>query len=447
MRVVRRQRRSLSHQTRRQHTDDSSSELKLRPPGYATSRSGFFRESGRALDVCEEEGDGAGREVVSHAGDHPAGMDLASSPCPPKSHGSRRIRDRIAREASRTQPGDPAQRVARSALSRTTVWFSYVRLNGRSTCAQCCASPSRRARGARPRVRRLRDAAVPRRARASDPAARPRHYADRRDLGIHRLPAVRLRRNADRRSPWRHVRKEADTPRRDVGASRRLVDRRARDDASGVDRSPRDPRHWRRDVPTRIWDHPRRVPARASGRRDRAHLGSARDRRWPRHRARRADHRQPGLPLALLDPVRRHRRDGGRHHVLHSGVAHPGPRLGRLAWRRIALVLARLPLARDQRGAAVGMGIGTNDRAARRRGRGRSRVGRRRGPDDERTRRHADDAAASGLVDEPGRVPDRLRSVQRVRAHPSVRPDPAVKRLRLRLIRDPVGPVPRSRRR
>ena len=66
---------------------------------------------------------------------------------------------------------------------------------------------------------------------------------------------------------------------------------------------------------------------------------------------------------------------------------------------------------------------------------------------DERARRHADDAPASGLVDEPGWLPDRLRPVQLVRAHSSVRSDAAVERLRLRLVRDPVGPLPRSRRR
>ena len=77
------------------------------------------------------------------------------------------------------------------------------------------------------------------------------------------------------------------------------------------------------------------------------------------------------------------------------------------------------------------------------RGRDRSRVDRRREPADERARRHADDAAASGLVDEPRRVPDRIRPVQRLRAHPSVRPDSAVERLRLRFVRDRVRPVPR----
>ena len=133
--------------------------------------------------------------------------------------------------------------------------------------------------------------------------------------------------------------------------------------------------HRRRDLPARLRNHPRRVPARARCRRNRAHLGPARDRRRPRHRARRADPRQPRLPLALLDPVRRHRRDGDRHDVLHPGVAHPCPGIGRLARRRAALPLARLPLARDQRGASVGLDLGANDRAARRRGRGRSRAG------------------------------------------------------------------------
>ncbi len=38
-------------------------------------------------------------------------------------------------------------------------------------------------------------------------------------------------------------------------------------------------------------------------------------------------------------------------------------------------------------------------------------------------------------------LPDRLRSVQRVRTHPSVRPDPALERLWLRLVRHPIGPV------
>ena len=55
---------------------------------------------------------------------------------------------------------------------------------------------------------------------------------------------------------------------------------------------------------------------------------------------------------------------------------HPSsPRLGGLGRRCAALLLARLPAPCDQRGAAMGLDIWTNDRVARCRGRGRSRVG------------------------------------------------------------------------
>ena len=60
-----------------------------------------------------------------------------------------------------------------SDLDDDVVQGWYVRLNAGSSCTRRRSSSSPRARGARSRVRRLRDAAVPRRARAPDPAARP----------------------------------------------------------------------------------------------------------------------------------------------------------------------------------------------------------------------------------------------------------------------------------
>ena len=63
---------------------------------------------------------------------------------------------------------------------------------------------------------------------------------------------------------------------------------------------PRDPGRRRRDLPARLRDHPRRVPARAGGHLDRADLGDLRHRRRPRPRARRRDRRPPVRALDLL---------------------------------------------------------------------------------------------------------------------------------------------------
>ena len=56
-------------------------------------------------------------------------------------------------------------------------------------------------------------------------------------------------------------------------------------------------------------------------------------------------------------PCARGRRDGDSNDALHPGVTHPCRGLRRLARRGPALLLARLRLARDQRGASVGMDL------------------------------------------------------------------------------------------
>ena len=270
-------------------------------------------------------------------------------------------------------------------LATTPERFSYVRLNGRSTCAQCCAPYSPRARGARSG----RAAATRCCSRSSCPRLPTlQHDLDTTPTGVtwvftaYLLSASVATPIAGRLGDMFGKKRTLLVVLAGLAGGTLiaalattlpvLIVARTIQGLGGA------------IFPLAFGIIRDEFPRERVAGRDRAHLGSARDRRRPRDRARRADPRQPRLPLALLDPVRGHRRDGGRHAVRHPGVADPGPRLGRLARRRAALALARLPAARDQRGAAVGLGIGTNDRAARRRGRGRSRVGRRRGPDDER---------------------------------------------------------------
>ena len=95
-------------------------------------------------------------------------------------------------------------------------------------------------------------------------------------------------------------------------------------------------------------------------------------------RPRRADPRQPQLPLALLDPVPSSLQQ--RSPPCSSFPSRrSGPRARSIGGRRTSFLLARLPVAGDQSGAAVGMDIGENDRAAGGRGGGWYRVGRHRG--------------------------------------------------------------------
>jgi hypothetical protein len=61
----------------------------------------LVQELRRALHIGEEEGDGAGREIVSQSPDHPPGPIRRLVPCRPRrDHASGRIRDRLAQERS-----------------------------------------------------------------------------------------------------------------------------------------------------------------------------------------------------------------------------------------------------------------------------------------------------------------------------------------------------------
>ena len=74
-------------------------------------------------------------------------------------------------------------------------------------------------------------------------------------------------------------------------------------------------------------------------------------------------------------PLVAHRRDDDRDDRLHPRVADPRPGDGQLDRRDLALALADLPAPRDQRGADLGLALGTNDRAPRPRGRDRRCLG------------------------------------------------------------------------
>ena len=104
------------------------------------------------------------------------------------------------------------------------------------------------------------------------------------------------------------------------------------------DRRPRDPGPRRRDLPARLRDHPRRVPARARRRLDRPHVRPARHRRRARDRALRPDPRRtspttgssgsrsPSIASTMVATV-----------VLDPGVARARAGQHQLARRRPAL--------------------------------------------------------------------------------------------------------------
>ena len=82
--------------------------------------------------------------------------------------------------------------------------------------------------------------------------------------------------------------------------------------------------------------------------------------------------------------------------------------------------------------STLGLGLGEDARAAGARGGDRGRLDLRRAPLETPARRHEHDAAAGCLDDEPRRLPDRLRDVQRVHPDPAVRAGAEVDRVRLR---------------
>ena len=139
-----------------------------------------------------------------------------------------------------------------------------------------------------------------------------------------------------------------------------------------------------------------------------------------------------GLGIVLSGPILAHlsyhwlfwlpfggaRGDRGRDDDHHPRVTGSRARQHSLAGRAAALALADLRAARDQRGAHLGLDLHAHARADRRRRRARTRVGQGRGAIPRPARRHADDATAGSLDDEPGGLPDRVRDVQRIRAHP-----------------------------
>ena len=112
-----------------------------------------------------------------------------------------------------------------------------------------------------------------------------------------------------------------------------------------------------RDLPARVRDRARSVPARARRVRDRDDLGDPRDRRRARDHPRRADPRQRRLPLAVLDPAVRDADLDGRGDLPHSGVDDPCARQRALAGRSSALGVADRAADRGQRGADVGLGL------------------------------------------------------------------------------------------
>ena len=152
--------------------------------------------------------------------------------------------------------------------------------------------------------RRVRAAPVARRPRAHRPAGGPERLGVGRRVDLHRVPARGLGGDADRRPPRRHLRQEARARDRARGPRGRLAHGGPRQHARADDRRPRDPGPRRRDLPARLRDHPRRVPAPAHRRLDRPDVRPARHRRRARDRALRRDPRQPLVPLALLDPAR-----------------------------------------------------------------------------------------------------------------------------------------------
>ena len=249
-------------------------------------------------------------------------------------------------------------------------------------CAARCARCRREAPALRPHARRPRRLGPLLRPAADDGAAGPAHdparvrrLDDRRHLGDDRLPADGVDRHAGARPPGRHVRQGAPAGDRPARARRRNADGRALELDRDADRRPRGPGRRRRDLPARLRDHPRRVPARARRRRDRPDLGHLRHRRRRRPRAGRPDRRPPRLHVDLLAQPGRDPRRRRRHALLRARVAGQDAGEDRLGRRRAAGRRARLRAARRVRGGQLGLGVGRGAGAARRRGRAARGVG------------------------------------------------------------------------
>ena len=226
-------------------------------------------------------------------------------------------------------------------------------------------------------------------------------------------------------------------------AGLRHAARSARQQHHGDDPRARHPGRGRRDLPARVRDHPGRVPARPGRAGDRPDLGDPRDRRWTRDRARRADHRRPLVPLAVLDPARVRRDRDDRHGPVRPRVADQVTRADQLGRRDPALRLAHVPARRDQRGTRLGLGKPADRRPVRRRRRAACRLDRERAAGGRAARRHGDDADPRRVDRQRRSVPRRRRDVQLVHPHPAVRRDAAVGRIWLRRRRHPGRTVPR----
>ena len=156
----------------------------------------------------------------------------------------------------------------------------------------------------------------------------------RRQLGHHRLPAVRLGADADPRPARRHGRQAQGPDRRAGRAGRRHPARRARAEPGRADRRPRAAGRGRRD-PAAVDRHRARRAAPREGRRHRRPaLGDLRHRRRRRHRGRRPDRRAPLLALAVLAAAGPGRDRAARRDLRHAGVAGPHARPPRRARRR-----------------------------------------------------------------------------------------------------------------
>ena len=212
-----------------------------------------------------------------------------------------------------------------------------------------------------------------------------------------------------------------------AGLARRDAPRRPLHAARDPHRRPRDPGGRRCDLPARLRDHPRRVPARARAGLDRADLGPARDRGCARDRPRRPDPLLPRLPLALLDPlcVVAATLVATWFLVPESPFARPDGSTG--PGRRCSLPGSSASWFRSAR-RPLGLDLREDARPGRPRGGARRRLGRGRAADAEPARRHADDARALGLDDEPRRLRRRLGDVRRLHPARRVRADAGVDR-------------------
>ena len=125
----------------------------------------------------------------------------------------------------------------------------------------------------------------------------------------------------------------------------------------GVDPRPGDPGRRGGDLPARLRDHPRRVPAGARGDLDRTDLGDFRHRWRAGTRACRRDRRPSFDRVDLLVLAGGHGRRRMGDVALRSRVA--GPREGedRLARSRAAVACAGLTPARRLAGQRLGLGL------------------------------------------------------------------------------------------